>query len=101
MFKTTDTNTLKQDKKCQPCWYIVLSSMFGSTTITNGIIASLKIGAKTIGLTGERGGKLAEVADITLKVPSQNTQRVQECHIMVGHIICDIVEKNLDQKFKS
>ena len=33
MFKTTATNTLKQDKKCQPCWYIILSTMFGSTTI--------------------------------------------------------------------
>ena len=36
MFKTTDTNTLKQDKKCQPCWYIVLSTMFGSTTTSEG-----------------------------------------------------------------
>jgi hypothetical protein len=34
MFKTTDTYTLKQDKKCQPCWYIVLSIMSGSGTIT-------------------------------------------------------------------
>ncbi len=78
-----------------------ISTSGDSPNITNGIIASRKIGAKTIGLTGERGGKLAEIADITLKVPSQNTQRIQECHIMVGHIICDIVEKNLDQKFKS
>jgi hypothetical protein len=35
MFKTADTGTLKQDKKCQPCWYIILSTMSGSTTINN------------------------------------------------------------------
>jgi hypothetical protein len=35
MFKTTETNTLKQDKKCQPCWYIILSTMSGSTTINS------------------------------------------------------------------
>jgi len=77
-----------------------ISTSGESPSITNGIIASKKIGAKTICLTGEKGGKLADIADITLRVPSQNIQRIQECHILVGHIICDIVEKNLEQKFK-
>lgn len=78
-----------------------ISTSGNSPNITKAIIASKKIGAKTIGLTGENGGKLAEIADITLKVPSNNTQRIQECHIMIGHIICDIVEEMLDEKFKS
>ena len=78
-----------------------ISTSGNSPNVINGIIAAKKIGAKTIGLTGENGGKLSEIAEITLKVPSQNTQRIQECHIMVGHIICDIVEKTLDPKFKS
>jgi D-sedoheptulose 7-phosphate isomerase len=78
-----------------------ISTSGNSPNVINGIIAAKKIGAKTIGLTGENGGKLSDIADITLKVPSQNTQRIQECHIIVGHIICDIVEKNLDPKFKS
>ncbi len=78
-----------------------ISTSGNSRNVINGIIAAKKIGAKTIGLTGESGGKLSDMADIALKVPSQNTQRIQECHIMVGHIICDIVEKNLDSKFKS
>jgi D-sedoheptulose 7-phosphate isomerase len=71
-----------------------ISTSGDSPNISNG--ACKKIGAKTIGLTGEKGGKLADIADITLKVPSQNTQRIQECHILVGYIICDIVERNLD-----
>jgi D-sedoheptulose 7-phosphate isomerase len=78
-----------------------ISTSGNSPNVINGIIAAKKIGAKTVGLTGENGGKLCDIADITLKVPSQNTQRIQECHIKVGHIICDIVEKNLDPKFKS
>jgi D-sedoheptulose 7-phosphate isomerase len=77
-----------------------ISTSGNSPNVINGIVAAKKIGANTIGLTGEKGGKLADIADITLKVPSQNTQRIQECHIMVGHIICDIVEGNLDPKFK-
>ena len=52
-------------------------------------------GAKTIGLTGGDGGKLAEVADLVLIVPSNTTSRIQEAHITIGHIICELVEKEL------
>ena len=51
--------------------------------------------AKTVGLTGGNGGKLAEVADLALIVPSDSTPRIQEAHITMGHIICEIVEKEL------
>lgn len=78
-----------------------ISTSGNSTNVINGIVLAKKMGSKTIGLTGENGGKLSQIADITLKVPSQNTQRIQECHIMVGHIICDIVERNLDPKLRS
>jgi D-sedoheptulose 7-phosphate isomerase len=77
-----------------------ISTSGNSANVIKGLIAAKKIGAKTIGLTGESGGRIADIVDIALKVPSHNTQRVQECHIMVGHIICDIVEKNLHRKFK-
>ena len=77
-----------------------ISTSGNSPNVINGILAAKKIGVKTIGLTGENGGNLSELVDISLKVPSQNTQRIQECHIMIGHIICDIVESNLDPKFK-
>jgi D-sedoheptulose 7-phosphate isomerase len=52
-------------------------------------------GIRTIALTGETGGKLLGVADITLKAPSSVTQYIQESHIMIGHILCDLVEQAL------
>ena len=48
-----------------------------------------------IGLTGETGGKLKDRADFTIMVPSDNTARIQEGHITIGHIICHLVEKGL------
>ena len=52
-------------------------------------------GVIVIGLTGENGGKLKDMADLTIVVPSDNIARVQEAHITVGHIICHLVEKGL------
>lgn len=49
----------------------------------------------TVGLTGESGGKLAPMSDFIIKVPSADTPRIQEAHIMIGHIICELVERNL------
>tara|TARA_B100000686_G_C16803336_1_gene987857 strand:- start:6079 stop:6651 length:573 start_codon:yes stop_codon:yes gene_type:complete len=47
---------------------------------------------KTIVFTGQSGGMIADLADITIYIPSNNTQRIQECHIMTGQIICALVE---------
>jgi D-sedoheptulose 7-phosphate isomerase len=49
----------------------------------------------TIGLTGKKCGTMDEFCDINIKVPSSETPRIQECHILIGHIICCIVEENL------
>jgi len=46
-------------------------------------------------LTGERSGKLEGIADVTINVPSKDTQRIQESHIMIGQIICSLLEKDL------
>ncbi len=46
----------------------------------------------TVALTGKGGGKLKEVADILINVPSNDTPRIQESHILIGHIICELVE---------
>jgi D-sedoheptulose 7-phosphate isomerase len=78
---------------------IGISTSGNSPNVINGIAAAKKIGAATVGLAGSKGGKLGDLAEVTLKVPSDNTQRIQECHILIGHIICDIVEKNLDARF--
>lgn len=48
-----------------------------------------------IGLTGSRGGELDKVSDICIKVPSNNTARIQESHIMIGHILCEKIENTL------
>lgn len=48
-----------------------------------------------IAFTGEGGGKMAEMSDVLLAVPSKDTPRIQESHIMIGHIICELVEKEL------
>ena len=50
---------------------------------------------KTIVLTGKSGGKIDGLADITIKVPSDDTQRIQEAHIMIGQILCDQVENSV------
>jgi len=50
-------------------------------------------GMKTVGFTGITGGQIKEVSDYLLNIPSTDTPRIQESHIMVGHIICQLVEE--------
>ncbi|MDD5348299.1 MAG: D-sedoheptulose 7-phosphate isomerase [Candidatus Omnitrophica bacterium] len=54
-----------------------------------------KMGLKTVALTGGDGGELVKLADVSLMVPSSVTARVQEAHITIGHIICELVEQEL------
>jgi D-sedoheptulose 7-phosphate isomerase len=54
----------------------------------------------TIGLTGITGGKIADKCDLCIKVPSAETPRIQEAHILIGHIICCIVESELFSDYK-
>lgn len=72
-----------------------LSTSGNSKNIVNAIKLAGKIGAKTIGFTGGDGGKLKDIVDVCLIVPSSETPRIQECHITVGHILCSIIEKEL------
>lgn len=66
---------------------------------SKNLLEALKIargkGIITVGLTGETGGAMAKLCDFCIKVPSQETPRIQEVHITIGHIICSIVEENL------
>jgi len=55
-------------------------------------------GALTIGMTGQNGGKLAELCDLCFKVPHTNTARVQEAHIAIGHVICGMIEDAVGQQ---
>lgn len=72
-----------------------ISTSGNSPNVIEAIKLAKTKGAKTIGLTGGNGGKLAEVADLVLIVPSDSTPRIQEAHITIGHIVCELVEKEL------
>ena len=74
---------------------IGISTSGNSPNVIEAIKAAKTKGARTIGLTGRNGGKLAEVADLVLAVPSDSTPRIQEAHITIGHIVCELVEKEL------
>jgi len=74
---------------------IGISTSGNSANVIRGIKKAKDNGAKTIALTGGNGGKLESIVDLALIIPSKNTQRIQEGHILVAHIICGIVEKEL------
>ncbi len=74
---------------------IGISTSGNSKNVENGLIASKKNGAHTIGLLGNGGGLIKKIVDIPLIVNSSSTPRIQEAHRVLYHIICDIVEKEL------
>ena len=74
---------------------MAISTSGNSPNVIEAIKTAKMRGAKTIGLTGGSGGKLAEVADLVIIVPSNDTPRIQEAHITIGHIVCELVEKEL------
>jgi len=74
---------------------IGISTSGDSLNVIEAIEMAKMKGAKTVGLTGGNGGKLAEVADLVLVVPSDSTPRIQEAHITIGHIVCELVESEL------
>ena len=70
-----------------------LSTSGNSKNILNAFETAKEKGMITIGFTGESGGKMAAISDHLLNVPSTDTPRIQESHIMLGHIICQLVEE--------
>jgi len=74
---------------------IGISTSGNSVNVIGGIEAAKERRALTVGLTGATGGKLGKVVDICIKVPSNDTPRIQEAHIAIGHIICQLVEEGL------
>lgn len=74
---------------------IALSTSGNSVNIINAIEQAKKIGMITVGLTGAGGGKMKDICDYLVNIPSNDTPRIQESHIMVGHIICQLVEEEL------
>jgi len=74
---------------------IGISTSGSSPNILKGIQKAKQIGAKTIGFTGKDGGDIANIADICLIVPSNNVSRIQETHITIIHIICELLENEM------
>lgn len=72
-----------------------LSTSGNSKNIVNAFKKAKELGVITVALTGENGGEMKALADYLLNVPSSDTPRIQECHIMLGHIICEIVEATI------
>lgn len=75
-----------------------ISTSGNSLNVVEAMKLAKNIGMKTIAFTGETGGKMKDYADVLINVPSTDTPRIQELHIMVGHIICEIVEKELSAR---
>ncbi len=74
---------------------IGISTSGNSKNIINAVHKSREMGIYTIGLLGASGGKLKSECDLSICVPSDNVQRIQESHITIGHILCEIVEREL------
>jgi len=72
-----------------------LSTSGNSPNIVNAFASARTRGIATIGLTGASGGKMAPLSDILLNVPSTDTPRIQEAHILLGHMLCELVERRL------
>jgi D-sedoheptulose 7-phosphate isomerase len=73
----------------------VLSTSGQSLNIINAVKKAREMGVKSYALTGSTSSPLDDLADEIIKIPSVDTPRIQECHLMIGHIICELVEKKL------
>jgi len=75
-----------------------ISTSGNSPNVVKALEAANKLGMVTVGMTGETGGKMKEVSKFLINIPSKDTPRIQECHILLGHILCQLVEENVFPK---
>jgi len=74
---------------------IGISTSGNSENIVKALETARSIGMITIGLTGDSGGQMKNLTDILINIPSKNTARIQEAHILVGHILCELIEAEM------
>jgi D-sedoheptulose 7-phosphate isomerase len=74
---------------------LAISTSGNSPNVVRAVEVARQCGLRTLGLLGKGGGRLATLVDIALVVPSTNTQRIQEVHITVGHILCGVLEQRI------
>ncbi len=74
---------------------IGITTSGNSPNVVRGIAKAHDLGATTVAFTGRNGGKVVEVAHYSFVVPSYDTARIQECHITLGHVLCEIIDRLL------
>ena len=74
---------------------IGISTSGSSPNVVKAIQKAKEIGMLTVGFTGKNGGRMKDICDIMICVPSVDTPRIQEAHILIGHIICQLIEEEL------
>lgn len=74
---------------------LVISTSGESVNIVNAVKTAKRLKLKTIGLLGGTGGKLKTIVDLPIIIPTKSSDRIQEVHITIGHILCDLVEQEL------
>jgi D-sedoheptulose 7-phosphate isomerase len=72
-----------------------ISTSGNSPNVVKAIEKANEVGLTTIGFTGQDGGKMNAICDLMIKIPSNDTPRIQEAHILIGHIICQLIEEEL------
>ena len=72
---------------------VAISTSGNSPSVIEAVLCAQRLGLFTIGFTGASGGRLRGVVDALVAVPSHETPRIQECHILLGHALCDYVEQ--------
>lgn len=77
---------------------IGLSTSGNSANVINALVEGKKRGMLCVGFTGETGGKMKEHCDLLINIPSTDTPRIQECHMLLGHTVCELVEAGLFPK---
>ena len=84
------------DGACKPGDVLIgISTSGNSKNICNAFRKAKELGVITVALTGQTGGEMKALADYLINVPSTDTPRIQESHIMIGHILCQIVEATI------
>jgi len=77
---------------------VAISTSGNSKNIIRALEEAHNLGMITVGMTGESGGKMRDLCDFLINVPSSETPRIQESHIMIGHVICEFVESSIFPK---
>jgi D-sedoheptulose 7-phosphate isomerase len=76
---------------------LVITTSGRSENVIRAVNAASKVGMATVGLLGQGGGTVTPLVDVAITVPSDDVQRIQESHITIGHILCDLVERMVFQ----